>query len=97
MPGIGVHSGYHPVFRDAARNPEHPVPACHQVLPQHRGQQPGRVLDNLDELASVQDRQHRVPVARPGGDQRLTGVRVVPVDLRLARRDVVVAARQHRP
>ena len=97
MPGVGVHRGDHPVLGNPARDPEHPVLAEVEVLAQHRGQQRRSLPDRLVQLAPVQYRQDRVPVPRPGGDQLLAGARVVPVDLRLPRRDVVVTTRQRRP
>jgi hypothetical protein len=41
----------------------------------------------------VQDRQHRVPVTRPKAINTARASGVVPIDLRLPDRDVVIATR----
>jgi hypothetical protein len=96
MPGVGVHGGDHPILGHPPRDPERSIGAGLQVLAQHRGQQ-RRLCHRVGELAAIQQREHREPVPGPGVDQLLAGRPVVPVDLRLAGRDVAIPARQHRP
>ena len=97
MPGVGVHGGDHPILGHPPRDPEHVVRAFLQVLAQHRGQQRRRLPDRVGKPATIQQREHREPIASPGVDQLLTSGPVVPVDLRLAVAGVVVPAAQPRP
>ena len=96
VPGIRVHRGDHPVARDPTRDREHPVIAGLEVLAQHRGQQRRRLLDRLDQPAARAGPPARQ--TRPARARRSTPHEhpVIPVNLRLADRHVLVTTRQHR-
>ena len=96
VPGIGVDSRDHPVFGDLAGDlppPVGPVTALGglHVLPGHQRQQRQRRGGRLVQLRVRERTDQRVRVVDQDRDQRVLRGRVVPVDLRLARRGVVVA------
>jgi len=97
VPGVLVDGGDDPVLGDLAGDPEHPVLGLLQILADDAGEQLRRLLHRLGQLPPVQQRQAGVGVPGPAVDQLLTGLPVVPVDLRLAGAGVVIAADQHRP
>ena len=101
MAGLRVHGGDDPVLRDPPRDLEHPrLPALAlgliEVLTQHRRQQLGSLRHRRTERAAIEERQAGVPVLGAGVDQLLPTGLVLPVDLRLAQRHVIITAGQHR-
>ena len=96
MAGVSVDDRDHPVGGDLAGDPEHPIVALLQVLAHHRGQQPHGLGHRLGERAALQQRQRRVRIPGARSHQRLPHCLVVPVDLRLGRRGVLLPAGQGR-
>ena len=96
MPGTGVDSRDHPVFGDLAGDlppPVGPVIALGglHVLPGHQRQQRQRRGGLLVQLRVLEHIHQRVRVVDQDRDQRVPRAGVVPVDLRLARRAVIMA------
>ena len=52
MPGLRVHGGDHPVGGDPAGDAEHPVGAVVEVLADHVGEQPRRLVHLGGQLRS---------------------------------------------
>src|SRR5215216_910651 len=93
--GLRVDGGDHPVLGHPPGDPQGAVVALLQVLADHGGQQLRRLAQFGAQLTALQHHQTRQRVAGPGVDQRLTGIGIVPVDLRLGCGGVVVTATQH--
>jgi hypothetical protein len=91
--GIGVDDRDHPVGGDLAGDPEAGVVTALQVLAGHRGQQPGGFGHRRGERAAGKHSQQRVGISGARIHQG-PGRLVVPVDLRLGRRGILVPAGQ---
>ena len=93
--GLRVDGGDHPVLGHPPGDPQGAVVALLQILADHGGQQLRRLAQLGAQLTALQQHQTCQRVAGPGVDQRLTGLGIVPVDLRLGCGGVVVTAPQH--
>jgi hypothetical protein len=97
VPRVRVHRGDHPILRHPARDAEHPVGIAVEVLADHAGQQPRRLIHLGDQLPPVQrpHQRHRIPSQRvhQGRPRR----RIVVVAHRFTRTGVVVVTAQQRP
>ena len=99
VPGVGVHGGDHPVLARPAARSGTPRPSPAAPGP---GPAPWPAAPPPAATASASSRpSSTASTAYPSRAREsiscLAGGRVVPVDLRLAQRGVVVAAGQHRP
>ncbi len=64
--------------------------------PHHCCQQDAGLRHVACQHEAVKQHQTRAGVSRPRLDQRVPGLRIVPIDLRLRRGRIVVAAGEHR-
>jgi hypothetical protein len=92
--GLGIHDGDHPIRRHPPRDAPPPVGAVGglHILPRHQRQQPQRVRRRLlpvRRVLATQLAQHLQRVGDQIRHQVRLGVRIVPIDVWLARFRVV--------
>src|SRR5450759_4057249 len=95
MAGLWIDCRDDPVFGHPAGDAKDAVVTLCEVLADDSGERRCRLCDHRVEHAPVEDHQGGVGVFGPGIDKCLTGYLVVPVDHRLARTRVVIAALEH--
>ena len=97
MARVRVHRGDHPILGHPPRDAKHPLGVTVQILADHGGQQPRRLIDLGVERPPIQRIHQRHRVAGQRIHQHLPRGAVVVVTHRLARRHVVVITGQQRP